>query len=438
VSRSRRQRDLIVTLAVVLGTCLLGAMIIAVLPWSHEHPAAPASVDPGSASLRQVDGGPRYYERFPKSLPSDPSYFPLGIWLENVQAQEEIDADKQAGINLYVGLTGTSDLTLIARNGLKVIAQLDEWLSRANEPGAEAIAGWFLSDEVDMQMSPAEGHAKMRSLRQAIPPNDGRLTYANYGKGVTFWNTLPEAARYVNEFQDVVSADNYWFTDRDICGAAQGGALHGTAGQSLRQRECRLASNYGRTVAKLRELTQPPGSRPVWAFVEVGHPFTEDHWPSIEPAEVSAAVWSSLIHGARGVVYFNHSFGGPAPTQHALREPAYADVRREVARTNARIQRLAPVLNSPFVNGFATTPEAVDTMTKRHGNRFYVFAGSRSHAAQRATFQVPCAGEAKITVLDENRTLRMSGGTFEDSFADGNAFHVYRVEGDAACWLPTS
>ena len=63
------------------------------------------------------------------------------------------------------------------------------------------------------------------------------------------------------------------------------------------------------------------------AFVELGHPFTEEDWPSITPAQARAAVWSSIIHGAQGIIYFNHSFGGPCQTQHILRDPCYAGMR---------------------------------------------------------------------------------------------------------------
>ena len=438
--RPRKRRGLGRSPAIALGVGLAIAPMVVMLFFAHNSPIpqtvqAPALADPGSVSLRQVDGGPRYYAKFPRSLPSDPSYFPVGVWFESVLSQADVDADREAGLNLYVALTADSDLELVARNDMKVIAQHEEWLDRADGPGSEAIAGWLLADETDMQMSARDGFARMRSLREAVP-SDGRLHYANYGKGVTFWNTDLQATRYVNEFQDVVSADNYWFTDDGICGPSEGGALLGDGNKPLKQAQCQRAANYGRTVKRVRGLMQPFGSRPVWAFVEVGHPFTGPGSRSISPAEVSAAVWSSVIHGARGIVYFNHSFGGSTPTQHALREPAYADVREEVARTNARILQLAPVLNAPFVDRFASTSAAVDTMTKHHDGRFYVFAASRAQSAQRAAFHLPCAGDARATVLDENRSLRVADGSFEDRFADGDAVHVYRIDGDASCWLP--
>jgi hypothetical protein len=390
----------------------------------------------GDVPLRQVDGGADYYSKFPRSLPSDLSYFPIGVWLESVISRSDADGDKRAGLNLYVGLTATSTLRPIAANGMKVIAQPEHWLHRARARGSEAIAGWLLSDETDMEMSAREGFAKLHSLRARIPADDGRLHYNNYGKGVAFWNTDAHASRYVSRFQDVVSADNYWFTDSAICGHSEGGAMFGTRGKPLGAARCRRAANYGRTVDRVRGLMRPRGSRPVWGFVEVGHPSVGSDGRSIRPAEVGAAVWSSLIHGARGIVYFNHSFGGPLPTQHALREPGYRAVRAAVARTNARIHRLAPVLNAPFADGLVRTTSPVDTMAKYSGGRFYIFAGSRAVGAQQARFHVRCPADATVTVLDENRTLSLTGGSFTDSFADGNAVHIYRIDGGSTCGLP--
>ena len=59
--------------------------------------------------------------------------------------------------------------------------------------------------------------------------------------------------------------------------------------------------------------------QPIWSFVEVGWPFTETAAQGgglLLPEEIKAAVWHSIIAGARGIIYFNHSFGGPDQTQH--------------------------------------------------------------------------------------------------------------------------
>ena len=55
--------------------------------------------------------------------------------------------------------------------------------------------------------------------------------------------------------------------------------------------------------------------QPQWGFVEVGKPFTDNQnggGDTITPAQARGAVWHTLIAGARGIIYFQHSFDGPA------------------------------------------------------------------------------------------------------------------------------
>jgi hypothetical protein len=48
---------------------------------------------------------------------------------------------------------------------------------------------------------------------------------------------------------------------------------------------------------------------------------------------------------------------------------------------------------------------------------------------------LPCVGNATVTVLDENRTLSMSGGEFTDSFGNDTSYHLYRIDGGSTCGL---
>ncbi len=433
--RTRSRRRAITGIALALGM-FVGVTQVGV-------PATFAATPKSPIRLRPVDGGIGYYGRFVPSLPSDPSFFPIGVWFESVTQQRDIDRDEAAGLNTYVQVTSNSDLSLIRNGGMYAIQ------SEVPSVGPETV-GWLLSDEADMWAGPGWdpwtgsyswgracstgdggqcGYTVQQSLARAR--TDNRLLYSNYGKGVTFWERRGEARVFVNRFQDVVSADNYWFTDPDICSPSQGGSWFG--GRQLSGTECRRASNYGRTVDRLRGLVSPAGSKPVWAFVELGHPASENTAPSITRPQVNAAVWSSLIHGARGIIYFNHSFGGPCQSQHILREPCYANIRSTVTDLNARITRLAPVLNAPFADGYASTSSPIDVMAKLYGNAYYVFAGARRNAATKAGFELACTGDGTATVLDEGRTIPVTGGRFTDRFADGNAVHIYRIDGNTTC-----
>ena len=391
----------------------------------------PADAPAGALRAVPLDGADLDVGGKTNPLPDDPSYFPIGVWLESVTDPADLEKDQDAGINLYVGLTANSDLELVADSDMKVLAH-DEWFERGDDEGSEAISGWVLGDEVDMTEGPVDGPRTMRSRLEAVG-DDGRLTYANYGKGVMFWETDEEAARFVNEFQDVVSNDIYWFTDPNVCSASEGGDLL-AEGQELGEAECRLASNYGETVKRMRDLVEPEGSKPVWNFVEVGHPFTEEDAPTITAAQARAAVWSSIINGARGIIYFNHSFAGPCVTHHALREPCYEDVRATITETNEQISTLAPVLNAPTIEGAVRTSADVDTMVKvTDDGTLYLFVGSTTVESQDASLALTCLSDGEATVLGEDRTVDVVGGLLEDEFEDGNSVHIYRIDDATGC-----
>jgi hypothetical protein len=42
---------------------------------------------------------------------------------------------------------------------------------------------------------------------------------------------------------------------------------------------------------------------------------------------------------------------------------------------------------------------------------------------------------ATATVLGESRTVAVSSDSLTDSFADGNAVHIYRIDGGSHCGL---
>ena len=108
-------------------------------------------------SLRQIDGGPNYFAQFSNSLPTDPSFFAVGAWLEGVQTQQDINLDKAAGLDMYVGITANSNFSLIQNNGMYVIAQQDELKTNPTVLSNSSTTGWLLYDEIDLSLGPA-GH----------------------------------------------------------------------------------------------------------------------------------------------------------------------------------------------------------------------------------------------------------------------------------------
>ena len=172
-----------------------------------------------------------------------------------------------------------------------------------------------------------------------------------------FWNSDSDAQQFVNNFQDVTSADTYWFTDSNLSDASEGGELLNN-GNPLTVAQTRLAANYGYTVDRMRELDAMDGElQPIWAFVEVGWPFTRRRRRgrgllSRKKSRRRSGTASSPGRAASSIS--TTASADPEQTQHALRDPDYAAERAAVTETNALIEQLAPVLNSPFDDGFVT------------------------------------------------------------------------------------
>lgn len=198
--------------------------------------------------------------------------------------------------------------------------------------------------------------------------------------------------------------------------------------RQLSEAECRLPANYGWTVDRVRSLVEPAAAIPVWSFVEVGQPFDLGTLDPPDTAQIRAAVWSSIVHGARGIVYFGHSFGGPCQTFHVLRDCG-ADLADGIADINAEVTDLAPALNGPSVEGALQVTGAADAITKIHDGDLYIVATAASPQPGRVDFLLSCARDGNVTVLGEGRTVALVDGRFIDDFEDGNAVHRYRVEG---------
>ncbi|GAA1945741.1 DUF4082 domain-containing protein [Amycolatopsis minnesotensis] len=382
------------------------------------------------------EGGPAYYAANPGAKAwGDPAFFPTAVWFESVLGRQDVETDKAAGLNTYIELTNNSDPALLRANGMAAIA--------ADLPGSGSErVGALLADEVDMWAGPGSGawtgnypgqgevcavrgcgYTVLKTLSDQLKEPDARLRFANFGKGVLFWESDAEAEKFVNGYTTAVSNDVYWYTDPNVCTSSSEGPSLGVVNPN-----CRLAANYGLTVDRMRALDAKDGKlQPVFGFVETGHPFTDAASPTITGPQLEGAVMNSLIHEARGIIYFNHSFGGPCVSQHVLRDPCGAAVRPSVTKMNERIRQLAPILNTQsFQYSFA---HGMDTMLKSYDGSYYVFAMlGRGTSSGKQVLNLP-AGMAgsRASVLFEDREVPVVDGTLTDEFAAEYSYHVYRI-----------
>jgi hypothetical protein len=327
-----------------------------------------------------------------------------------------------------------------------------------NGPGWDALGpGPWPNDCVPAQnASPAGqcGYTLMRQKNQQYPA-DGRARIMNYSKGVAFWESDAEASTFVNGngtnytqgtpggFQNIVSADNYWFTDSDLQDTSQGAEFYGhgwgdPSPRNLTFDEAHRAYNYALTIKRVRDLDAMDGQRqPVFGQIEMG--WWRNDAPSggyalIKPAEMRAAFWQSIIGGARGIVYFPFSFAGaPCGTQHHTQRDTsgcYSSLQAMATDVNGVAKQLAPVINGQFADGFVAASAGVDVMAKLGPDgHYYVFAGSKDNAAKTATFSVASGANAvKVGETTGALSIPVTGGQFSDDFADGNAIHIYRID----------
>ena len=252
-----------------------------------------------------------------------------------------------------------------------------------------------------------------------------------------------------------MGVDIYWFAGAEApFWKSFGGGICGRQNRDMTSDEISRGSNYGDMVDYLREYTN--GSIPIFQVVELGGPYTENTSASnyITPPEINWAVWSSIIHGAQGIIYFNHTFAGPAQTIDISADPYYHTVQPgqtisiydQTKATDARVAEMAPVINAPFVIDYATlagpsyeydgegmdlTQGGLELMTKYYNETYYIFSDTRMSETQHnipAMFTVNDPSAVSVTVLYENRTIPIVNGSFSDTFAaDAWTVHIYQV-----------
>jgi hypothetical protein len=438
------RKRVVVTLAAAVLVCGAG-LALGAIPGVDPARTPIPTPPPNPPNLQEVDGGTAYYSRFANGLPTDPGFFPMAVWGAYNLSATNVQRYKDLGINVFDWVADPNNqaqLTNIRDAGLHAIhisQQQDRWTQ-----GPES-AGYMLYDEIDMACGPpgCNGYAQLRDILADLP-DDGRARYNNWGKGIIFWQGHHRAQRWLNgdangKFVDFSSVDIYWFTDGGVCSPGEGGRLILGQDQSLPVAQCRRAANYGYVIDKMRRLDALDGERqPIWNLVETGTPMQQGL--TISPAQLKAAAWHSIIAGARGIVWFQHSFysggTGCGVTHYSLLDPCHAPQAAAVGEVGAQVKLLAPVLNAPSVTSEWTANANLRARVKWHDGHFYVLAASRQNAATTGTFSMPCLGDAEaVRTGGETGSVPITNGSFNDFFADGNAIHIYRIDGGSRCGL---
>ena len=393
---------------------------------------------PAMSSLPRIpwEGGPAYWAQFPKTKAagwSDPGFFPVVIWYNGISSDDEALYDKSLGFNTYIGMSENAKYDLFADNDVFWIG------GKLNDTFTDQSRNWvgnFLSDEADGRFAnPADGQADMLAAKKANSGN-GRFNFSNFSQTIMAQDMkAADSEKFVNAYTDVVSIDMYWYTV-PFCDWQPSPVAYLTP---VTAKNCRTSSSYGKTMTSLRQRDATDGRlQALWQFVEVLNGGPGDDQPfvaNITPDQLQGAVMNSIIHEARGVVYFNQSLNGPCTGGSLVRQSM---VTKDFCATpqvraagviNNWIHELAPVINSQSYQ-YSFGP-GLDTMLKTSDGYAYIFAMIDDHLNPGSrTFTLPAGiSGSSVQVLHENRVISVDrGGKFSDIFDAEYSYHIYKVK----------
>lgn len=381
------------------------------------------------------EGGPAYYDAIPHAARAgwnDPSFIPVGLWWGGVSTQAQIQWDKDHGLNTYI-ITNSENPDMAALMEANGMHWIGGQLPGLNRDTSTCWVGDFLDDEVEGRFSPVDGRAHMQQLCDTLP-DDNKLRFANWASMlVDNWFGSNDAALYTT-YTDATSIDMYWYTVGFCSRNPYVGEEYFS--QSIPQATCRTARSYGRMVDMLRSVYDRPNGRlqPTWNFLEVvsGAPAEVADPPIISPGQLKGAAMSSIIHEARGLLWFPQCFDGPYgagnSVQSALNVPGYPGLPQVTAmgEINNFIHSLATVINTQsYVHNFGP---GLDTMLKASGGYAYIFAMTEGLTGSRAlTLPAGITGNS-VEVIGESRTLSVDANRqFVDNFPNDYSYHVYKI-----------
>jgi len=367
-------------------------------------------------------GGSTYYAAWANGPSSDPSFFPITVWL---QSPANAPAYQAIGINMFIGLyQGPTDQDLTTLDSAKMPVACDQNAVGLAHVSDKTIAAWTQQDEPDNAQPAAGGGygpcvpaSTIQSLYQQMKMGDpSRPIFLNLGQGVAHdyigWGSecaMTHPADYPDYVKgaDIVSFDIY----------------------PMNETSAPVAGHPEYVAMGVDNLVKwSNGKKPVWNWIECTGISDPSGKPT--PAIVKAEVWMSIVHGSMGIGYFVHQFS-PTFDEHALLDDP--TMKAAVAAINQQIHDLAPALNTPpITNGgkvsssMAAVP--VDMVLKRQGGATYVFAVAMAGATTHATFSAltNLQGATTVEVIGESRSLPIANASFEDDF-DAYGVHLYKI-----------
>ncbi len=357
-------------------------------------------------------GGPSYYGQWPRGFPTDSSYFPIGVWMQN-----PINAARYqtVGVNHYVGLwMGPTDeqFSAVVAAGMHVVVeQAGVWQDHLD---SATIQGWLDADAPDNAQENPDG-----SYSPCIAPAATQAHYAQMAAA--------DATRPVTLMLGQGVATPEWVGRGDCTGQTEDYPLYARASDILVNYTYPLNNQHPLELVAtgIDNLNRyADHKKPILADLEASN---INGMVRPTPHQLRAEVWMSLIHGAAGIQYFCHRFTPDFSETDCLDDAATAAAMTEI---DAQLLELAPALNS---QSFGLAPQSsnpsvpVDAVLKKLGLERYVFAVGMAEGVTTAQFSLAGIGTpTSIEVIGEGRNITPGVKAFEDAF-EAYAVHLYRL-----------
>lgn len=370
------------------STCLVAAALIATMAlW----PAKGQAADQDQRCARDWRAGPS------GKLFAD--RFPIGVWL---QAPKLADRYHAIGVNLYIGLwkgPTAEQLITLRRANMPVIGQPT---GAAQDPAnADVVAGWLLPDEPDnaqrlpigVGYGPPIDPSEVASLYcKAGAINPPRPVLLQLGMGVAWdqWRGRGVRTGHMEDYpdyvrsSDIVSFDIYPVTS----------TIEGVTGR---------IDLIGVGMDRLMNWKAP--DQLAWATIGLTRIGNPDRKPT--PQEIQSQIWTAIVHGARGLIFFMHQFKPDFDAAAIFSDPAGMAA---VSSENARIQSLAPVLLRGIERPETASIEGnAHLLALSHGGKRYVLAVSGQASPLLTTLRFHDTPTAVYELFEEKRVPLAAG-----------------------------
>ncbi len=375
--------------------------------------------------------------RFPANAMPD-GVFPIGVWLQQPEHARRYQA---LGINVYVGLwqgPTAAQLATLKRAGMPVIATQNE--VGLTDPHRDIIVGWLQHDEPDnaqplvggvglaragwgSPLSPAEMLERYRAIRKLDPL---RPIFMNFGKGVAWdaWKGRGNRTGHPEDYLEYVKAAD--IVSFDIYPAAE--------------TDPALAGRLELVAQGVKRLVAWAGpERKVWSVIGASRVNNPD--ARVDPAQIRAQVWMSIIGGARGILYFVHQFKPRFVEASWFEDPALSAA---MGRINAEVQGLARIINLPAAqdvadvslmgeDGRGNRAEKLSFTARRDGCATYVMVASLVNTPTKLAIRLNFKDNiSRIAVENESKILPTVNGRFVDDLPPYGA-RIYKAVLSPAC-----